>query len=143
MGQALPEYIYEDDQGVNHVYTGDKKTDDLINVYISIEYAPIPLIKRYIEVSTGYKPRYLYRMLLAVKSLNRPTKQMIFDFMLISRTSGIKTVDYLFVMGYLEKTNRKRLIRTFGKYKVDTAYKLSLKGHYVLYSILREVFHWV
>lgn len=126
---GLPEIIYDD--------STDTEIDGYLNYHSLVELVSIPIIRHYIITPSYLKPRYLYKVLLAVIGLDRPTKFRVSKRMGISNDCCSKNIDYLFEAGYLLQVKRARLIIPFQKYKQDTGYKLSVKGKAAIYAIIK------
>lgn len=129
---GLPEFVE-----IDNVIDDDNTYSEVLNSHAIIEYAKISLLKKYIECERGYRVKYLYKILLCIKALDRPTKTGVCDRIGLSPHYGIKSVDYLFTKGYITKVKRARLIIPFQKYKQDTGYKLSVKGKAAIYAIIK------
>jgi hypothetical protein len=115
----------------------ENQIDTMLNAHSRLEYVKIGIIKSYIEAPSYLKVRYLYKILLCIASLDRPSKARITDRMGISDKGVAKNVDYLYTYGYITKVKRSRLIIPFQKYKFDTGYKLSVKGRSAIYGIIK------
>lgn len=97
---------------------------------------PTRKISAHIERLDGSRPQYLYQILLAVARLKQPSKAMVIKTMRAGIRSAINAIDHLYQHGYLVKVPKPRIIKPFGKYKIDTGYELSEKGKRALYNIL-------
>lgn len=82
------------------------------------------------------RPKYLYQILLAVARLKEPSKAMVIRAMGSDTSSALQAIDHLHSVGYLRSVDKPRLIKPFGKYKIDKGYELTDKGCEALCTII-------
>ena len=129
------------DEMCNKVVTTPLTDEQVLNAivlhHVNILTLPIAKIKPYMPLSKGYRVKYLLSILMSVKGLKRAvTKAILINDLSYHGPSLIKSVDYLFKVGYLAKRGKPRLIVPFQKYKIDTGYVITEKGNEVLRKIL-------
>lgn len=111
----------------------------LINSYARVLSINTAIIKPCMDISLGYRYKYLFQLMLTVNGLINPSKSNIIEAVGYCRGSCIRSIDYLHSIGYLRQVPKPRLIKPFQKYKVDNGYQLTDKGREVLYKIIASV----
>lgn len=134
MGKA--QEVQEELMAVTTAEEANNSVKGLLDNYGRVYDVKGSKISLYIPLLPGSRPRYLYQIMLAVARLKQPSKSNVVSSMRAGRTSALNAIDHLYQHGYLRKVPKPRIIKPFGKYKIDTGYELTEKGMRTLYNIL-------
>jgi len=140
MGYTLPKEPGELSDIVVTTYNSiDLAMKVTLDCYFEAHIVNNVILSRYIERSPVIGVRSCYKTMLALRALNKPTKRQVRVSIGINDLVLNKAVEHLLQIGYILPVERPRLIKPFGKYKVEKAYIISPKGEQALVNIVNAI----
>ena len=123
-------------EGVTTVPERYASMKTMIDNYGKLYDVPVRVISEYLPSLPGARTKYLYQILLAVARLKEPSKAKVIQTLCAGNRSALQAIDHLEQCGYIRAVDKPRLIKPFGKYKIDTGYVITSQGLQALQQII-------
>ena len=93
-------------------------------------------LQPFIPAKTGLRNTFVFKCLLNVYVYPRQTKTCYSKTFHTCQSATANAIEYLVTLGLIQLIGRPRLITPFQTYKVDNAYKVTLKGGLIIKNVL-------